>query len=301
LVITAPLLLALVLAACGVWAYRSFSTVGRVDLSGVLSPVSGDSLNYLLVGSDSREGLDPDAAVGAPPSVTGKRSDTIIVMRVTPAGTAMMSIPRDLVITDAATGRKGRINGSYNAGPANLVRTVQQNLNIPVHHYMEVGFDSFAGLVDAVGGVTIDVPNPAFDKKSGLRLEQAGPNTLDGRQALAYVRSRTYTEIINGQPRTDPTADLGRQQRQQQFLRTALSEVGATRNPFVLARAANAMTSGLTLDNELGFITAARLGRKLSGANPLSVVLPTVPSRLGSAQVLVLNQPSADQILGGFK
>jgi len=69
----------------------------------------------------------------------------------------------------------------------------------------------------------------------------------------------------------------------------------------VLARAANAMTSGLTLDNELGFITAARLGRKLSGANPLSVVLPTVPSRLGSAQVLVLNQPSADQILGGFK
>lgn len=296
-----PFLLVALVVLGGWWAVRTFAAVDRVDLAGVLDPVRGDSVNYLLVGSDSREGLDPDVQVGAPPSVTGRRSDTIIVLRVTPDGTAMMSIPRDLVVVDAATGRKGRINGAYNRGPANLVRTVQRNLGVPVHHYMEVGFASFAGVVDAVGGVAVDVPHPAFDDRSGLRIEQAGRVTLDGRQALAYVRSRHYTEIVDGVPRTDPTADLGRQQRQQQFLRTALGEVGRTKNPFALARAGSALGSGLTVDEGLGALDAFRLGRRMSGAAPLSVVLPTRPARLGSAQVLLLRQPAADRVLASFR
>ncbi len=296
-----PLVVVGALLLGGWWAYRSFSGVERVDLAGVLDPVSGPNVNYLLVGSDSREGLDPDGGVGGVSSVTGRRSDTIIVLRVTPGGTAMMSIPRDLVVVDAATGRKGRVNGAYNAGPANLVRTVQQNLQIPVNHYMEVGFAAFAGVVDAVGGVTVNVPYPAYDDRSGLRIDQAGDVTLDGRQALAYVRSRNYTEVVDGTPRTDPTADLGRQQRQQQFLRTALGEVGSERNPLALARAAGALSGGLTVDDQLGFFESLSLVRKMSGGNPLTVVLPTRPSRLGGAQVLVLAQPQAEQTLAGFR
>ena len=285
----------------GLWAVRTFSGVDRVDLAGVLDPVAGPNVNYLLVGSDSRDGLDPDGGVGGVSTVTGRRSDTIIVLRTTPEGAAMMSIPRDLVVVNAATGRRGRVNGAYNDGPANLVRTVQQNLKIPVNHYMEVGFATFAGLVDAVGGVTVNVPYPAYDDRSGLKIDQAGDVTLDGRQALAYVRSRHYTEIVDGRPRTDPTADLGRQERQQQFLRTALGEVGRERNPVALARAASAMSSGLTVDQQLGFLEAFGLARKLSGGNPLTVVLPTRPSRLGGAQVLVLAQPQAEQTLAGFR
>jgi two-component system nitrogen regulation response regulator NtrX len=86
--------------------------VGRVDLAGVLDPVTGPNVNYLLVGSDSRDGLDPDGGVGGVSSVTGKRSDTIIVLRVTPGGTAMMSIPRDLVESEMFGHERGAFTGA---------------------------------------------------------------------------------------------------------------------------------------------------------------------------------------------
>ena len=278
-------------------SYSTYNKIQRVDLAGVLDPVSGDSTNYLLVGSDSREAFDPEGSSG----VTGRRSDTLIVLRTTPTGSSMMSIPRDLWVTIASTSKQGRINGAYNDGPANLVRTVQQNLNIPINHYMEVGFGSFAGLVDAIGGVTIEFANPAFDDKSGLVVDTAGPVTLDGTQALAYARSRNYTEVIDGREVTEPTADLGRQQRQQQFLRTALKEVGATRNPLTLLRVADSMSSELIIDSDLGFSEALRFVRKLGSSDPATVVLPTEGVRKGKAAVLVLLEPEAQVVLQEFR
>ena len=292
-----PLLLAALVAGVLVWAYRTYDRIERVDLEGVLDPIAGDATNYLLVGSDSRAELDPDGDTG----VTGRRSDTLILLRVTPDGSTMMSIPRDLWVELADTGQMGRINGAYNAGPANLVRTVQANLSVPVNHYMEVGFGSFAGLVDAIGGITIDFPNPAFDPASGLAVPAAGPQVLDGTQALAYARSRNYTEVIDGREVTDATADLGRQQRQQEFLRTALTEVGATRNPFTLVRAADAMSSELIVDSGLGFTEALSLVRRLGGSSPETIVLPTEAARRGSAAVLVLVEPDAQTVLDGFR
>ncbi|MEZ5268902.1 MAG: LCP family protein [Microthrixaceae bacterium] len=215
----------------GVWVWTSYRGIDRVDLGDALDPVAGDTTNYLLVGSDSRENLDPEAPDAAEPTVSGRRADTIIVLQVGPEGSLMMSVPRDLWVENPATGKNGRINGTYNDGPANLVNAVRQNLVIPIHHYAEVDFASFAGLIDAVGGITIDFPHPAFDPGSGLDVQTAGPVTLDGTQALAYVRARNYTEIIDGEPVKDPTADIGRQERQRQFLVTALSEVGSERNP----------------------------------------------------------------------
>ncbi|MFM7067941.1 MAG: LCP family protein [Actinomycetes bacterium] len=288
-------------AAFGASAFRSYRSIERVAVGDVLSPVTGPTTNYLLVGSDARDGLDPDVGVGAPPSVTGKRSDTLIVLRVAPTGTSMMSIPRDLVMVDASTGRRGRVNGAYNGGPANLIRTVQRNLQLPIHHYMEVGCGSFAGVVDAVGGVTVNVPHPAFDRRSGLRIDRAGDVVLDGRQALAYVRSRHYTEVIDGRERVDPTADLGRQQRQQQFLRTALGEVGGERNPVALLGALSALADGVVIDDRVSMLGVLGLARKLSGTEPTTVVLPTRPARLGGAQVLVLDHPAADQRLSAFR
>ena len=292
-----PLLLLICILGFTYKAYSAYSKIERVDLAGVLDPVSGDSTNYLLVGSDSRDAFDPEGSSG----VTGRRSDTLIVLRTTPSGSSMMSIPRDLWVTVASTGKQGRINGAYNDGPANLVRTVQQNLEIPINHYMEVGFGSFAGLVDAIGGVTIEFPNPAFDDRSGLVVDAAGPVTLTGTQALAYARSRHYTEIINGKEVTEPTADLGRQQRQQQFLRTALKEVGATRNPVTLIKVADSMSSELIIDSGLGFGEAISFVRKLGSSDPATVVLPTEGVRKGKAAVLVLVEPEAQVVLQEFR
>ncbi|MFZ4519033.1 MAG: LCP family protein [Microthrixaceae bacterium] len=300
---TAIVLVPLLLVAgwLGFRAWSAYRAIERVDLAGVLDPVSGPQVNYLLVGSDSREGLDPDVGPGGRSTVTGKRSDTIILLRVGPDGSSMMSIPRDLWVTYPVSGRKGRVNGAYNAGPEALVRTVKSNLNVPVNHYMEVGFDSFAGLVDALGGVTIDFPHPASDRKSGLRVDASGPVTLDGRQALAYVRSRTYTETIDGKQVTDPTADLGREKRQQTFLRTALGDVGATRNPLTLVGVAESMSSGLTIDSTLGAMDLFSLGRRLGATAPATVELPTRPATIGGAAVLLLKEPDAQQVLAGFR
>lgn len=287
-----------VVLARGFVAYRS---IERVDLSAVLDPVSGDTVNYLLVGSDSREGLDPTLDIGGTGSVTGKRSDTIIVLRVGPDGSVMMSIPRDLWVTDARTGRQGRINGAYNAGPANLVATVKANLHVPVNHYMEVGFASFVGMVDALGGIVIDFPHPAFDTHSGLYVDTAGPARLDGRQALAYARSRHFTEKVDGRQVEDSTGDLGRQQRQQTFLRTALGEVGRSRNPIALLGVTESLSSGLVIDDSTGLFDLIGLARKLSGTQPTTVVLPTKPARKNGAAVLLLAQPGADAALAGFR
>ena len=170
-----------------------------------------------------------------------------------------------------------------------------------MNHYVEVGFGSFVGLVDAIGGVTINFPHPVFDPGSGLNVTTAGDVILDGQQALAYARSRNYTEIIDGEEVKEPTADLGRQQRQQNFLRTALGEVGATRNPFTLVRVADAMSAELIVDSGLGFWEALTLVRRLGGSDPLSVVLPTEGVRRGDAAVLVLAQPEAEQVLAAFR
>jgi LCP family protein required for cell wall assembly len=267
-----------------------------------LATPTGDVRNYLVVGSDSREGITEDTpnvgAIGT--DVTGRRSDTIIVLRTQGDSAVMMSIPRDLWVTNASTGKQGRVNAAYNDGPANLVRTITSSLGIPIHHYVEVDFVSFAGMVDAMGGITIDFPHPATDRNSGLDIPKAGPQKLDGTQALAYVRSRHYTEIIDGTPHQDPTADLGRQQRQQTFIRTVLREVGATRNPITAIRLVNAAADGVRVDDTLGVGDVWSLARKLAGTEPESVILPTEGTRKGSAAVLVLAQPQAGTVLARF-
>lgn len=283
------------------WLWSSYNGIQRVDLEGVLDEPSGESLNYLLVGSDSRENLDPEAPDAAEPTVAGRRADTIILLRVGPGGSLMMSIPRDLWVTNPATGAEGRINGTYNDGPANLVRAVQSNLGVPVNHYMEVDFASFAGLIDAVGGITVDFAHPAFDPGSGLDVQATGAVTLDGTQALAYVRARNYTEVIDGQQVKDPTADIGRQERQREFLVTALSEVGSERNPIALGRAGAALSGGLTADTGFGFVDALGLARHLGGTTPETVVLPTRGTRIGGAAVLVLEDDEAAPALSRFR
>jgi len=125
---------------------------------------------------------------------------------------------------------------------------------------------------------------------------------LDGSQALAFVRSRTYIETIDGVERTDPTADLGRVQRQQQFLRAVLDKVGATRNPFKLVSIANSLVDGLRIDDDMTLFDALGLLRRMSSLDPQPQTLPTTPFvTSGGAQVLDLVDDEAEPILEQFR
>jgi anionic cell wall polymer biosynthesis LytR-Cps2A-Psr (LCP) family protein len=164
---------------------------------------------------------------------------------------------------------------------------------------MEVDFVTFAGLVDAVGGVTIDFPNPAFDNNTGLDIKTAGPHDLNGEQALAYVRSRHYTEIINGKPQEDPTADLGRIERQQTFLRTVMGKVAGSHNPFTLLKVGGEVASGIRVDDKLGLWGAMKLAWDFKGLNPAPVPLPVAVN--SDRATLHLQEPDARAALSEFK
>ncbi len=300
-------LVLLLVAAAGELLYlRSvWRSVERASMEGSLAAEPADGINYLIVGSDSREGVDPDDPNAG--SILGgglgsQRTDTIVLLNVSANGSTMMAIPRDLFVTIADTGSSGRINAAIQGGPARLVRTIEANLGVPVHHFVAVDFVGFVGLVDALGGVTIDFPHPAFDRKSGLDVGQAGPQNLDGPQALAYVRSRTYTEIIDGAEVVDRRSDLGRVERQQDFLRAVLGDARSVRNPFTVNRVASGMSDHLVVDDQMGIRDVLRMMQRLARQSPETVVLPTRPfTTEGGAQVLGLEAEAAQPSLDRFR
>ena len=296
--------LLLIVGATAFWAYSKFESIETVELSSVLA--SGDGTNYRIVGSDTRDGVsadDPNAGAILGDNTVGspERSDTVLILRIDDEGARMLSVPRDLYVTISETGERSRINTAFNGGPSRLIATLGDQLDLPIHHYLEVDFVSFSGLVDALGGITIDFPHPAFDTHSGLQLTAAGPQTLDGTQALAYVRSRFYTEVIDGREVPEGTGDIGRVVRQQQFLSAVMQEIGAERNPFTLAQIADELSAGMRIDSDLGFLEALSLLRRMRGLDPAPNSMPTsnFPTSAGAA-VLRLQQPGADEVLSQF-
>jgi LCP family protein required for cell wall assembly len=290
-------LLPLLVIAVGVLGlmWWQFSKIERVDVSSVLTSGSGGT-NYLIVGTDSREGIeetDPNSGAFLGEAVDGQRTDTIMLLRIEGDRSMLMSIPRDLWVTNPATGEPGRINATFRSGPANLITAVE-NLGVPVDHYMEINFVSFGELVDALGGITVEIPFPARDTHSGLDLPQSGTITLTGDQALAYVRSRFYEELIDGQWVAEGTGDLGRVTRQQQFLQGLLSKAGSVRNPLTAKDMVGALSVGLRIDDTISFFDALKLGWTFGNLDLETVELPTTPRTTdGGAQVLDLAEPDA--------
>jgi LCP family protein required for cell wall assembly len=299
------LVLALLTAGGLLWGYQQFRSIERVELADVLA--SADGTNYLIVGSDTRNGIsadDPNASAILGPGAEGgepERSDTIMVLRVDGQGSRMLSVPRDLLVTISETGQTTRINAAFNGGPRRLVATLRDQLQLPIHHYLEVDFVAFRDLVDALGGITINFPHPATDHMSGLNVAETGDVRLDGTQALAYVRSRYYTETIDGRQVTEPTGDIGRVVRQQQFLSAVVREVGGTRNPLRMMSMVSSMVDGMRVDDQLSYLDAIRLVLRFRSMELEPASLPTTNRTLGSgAQVLDLSQPGADEVLAGF-
>ena len=290
-------ILTLVFAGLG---WRSYRKIQRVPVKSALSEHIEGGTNYLIVGSDSREGIDAD---DPNTEVFGEdtgpsRTDTIVILHIGPDGNLMLPLPRDLFIPIVGGKGRDRINTAIQGGPVSLIQTVRQSLGVPVHHYIEMDFVGFLELVDAVGGVVIDFDAPAIDLNSGLDIKTAGPHKLNRDQALAYVRSRHYTRIIDGKKVVDPTADLGRIERQQGFFRAVMSKVGDTRNPLTLLRIADGVAAGLHTDDAMSLRDMIGFARKLRGLNPETVELPVKPTTTaGGAAVLLLSEPAAQTAL----
>ena len=276
-------------------ASQTFGDIDRVEVSEALVEPLPAGTNLLLIGTDSRDGIDGDtdnAGLILGEGISGERTDTIMVLRVEEEGSKFLSLPRDLWLPING-GDPQRINAAFAQGPEALINTVQTELGIPISHYVQVDLAGFIDLVDAVGGVEINIPNPAFDRGSGLDLPTAGTVTLDSTQALAFVRSRFYTEIINGAEVADPTSDLGRVQRQQDFLRALMLKISEERNPATLNSMSAAVAEALVIDDGTSLTEALTLANSIRTSSPESVTLPTSPTTTsGGAAVLTLNSES---------
>ncbi len=293
----------LILGGLFAFGWYKFAQVPRTPVSSALSPATGTGTNILIVGTDSRDGInasDPNSGAFIGEAVSGARTDSIMVLH-TGAQQSLLSIPRDLWVKNPKTGQMDRINATYaDGGAPNLIKAVQ-GLGIPIQQYVEINFVSFGKLVDSVGGIDVDFAYPSRDQNSGLVINEAGVHHLDGTMALAYVRSRHFQEQKDGKWIEDPLSDLGRVQRQRAFLTSLLGQVTNTKNPLELSRITDALTVGLKLDDAMNFLDAIKLGWALKSFHPQSVSLPVTPrTTSGGAAVLDLKQPDASTLIDQF-
>ena len=272
--------------------YRAvYDSIGRVDVSGDLNgvkklpPADPNAINILLIGSDSRTGVN--GKIGGTDGIAGQRSDTVMVLHISPGehSAVVLSFPRDSVVPilscTAEPGFSGQtadpgvveqINTSFaNGGPGCLWETVEETTNIHLDNFVELTFDGFEKVINDLGGVEICLPAAVNDPMSGLDLS-AGEHHVWGPEALALWRTRE--DLGEG-------SDLQRIQRDQ-FLMAALLQgiektdlLGSpTRITSVISDAARNMTTDKNL-NQSRMLTIAEGMRGLNSRDVQFIEVPT--------------------------
>ncbi|MCH0538460.1 LCP family protein [Streptomyces sp. MUM 203J] len=267
--------------------------IGRVDAFKDMKnrPEGGHGTNILLVGTDGRANLTPEDKAryrlgGAPCNCT----DTIILAHISEdrRRASLVSLPRDTYAElperrDATSGKRHashpvKLNAAYAEGGPNLtVRTVEQLTGVKIDHYLEVDFVSFMRTVDAVGGVRICTARRMKDPHTGLDLA-AGTHTLDGGQALRYVRSRYV----------DGASDLGRMRRQQRFVAALVERASsdpALLNPVRFRKVVGAMAGAVRADDGFGAEEMVGLAKAMRGLSTTSSEFTSVPVEPAGAAV----------------
>jgi LCP family protein required for cell wall assembly len=224
----------------------------------------------VLLGSDARAG-------------EASRSDTIVV---TKAGGGMLAVPRDTLVDIPGVG-KDKINAAFaSGGPGLTVETLENLTGVQVNDYVVVHFGGVEEMVDALGGITLEVDKPIRVGIDGRRVYiPAGTRTLDGLQALAYVRYRG-----------GPTADIGRIGRQQKFLRALARE---STSPAKLPRLpATAMATWRNIDTNMNPLEAARFAirTRLSGIEDAELY-PGTPQYIGGISYWVPQREAGDKVV----
>jgi LCP family protein required for cell wall assembly len=274
------------------------------------APLPPEGANYLLIGADN---LGGKAADELEESAFGDRSenrnsDTMMVIHVEPAAerTLVVSFPRDLWVNVPGHGRS-KLNGAYEYGPQAVIDTIATNFGIEIHHYLELNFLSFVGLVNTLGKVPVYIPYAAMDENTGLDIPHGGCWELDGEQSLQWVRTRSL------QYRNDDTGrwvtanqiapDIARIERQQDFMRTlaAIAVTKSLANPFTANDVADEVVSNLRADDAFDKGSVAGLIDSFRGLNTQDTTqldFQTMPTRAGkepfNGQVLDVLYPQMD-------
>ncbi|MFC0039989.1 LCP family protein [Actinomadura rayongensis] len=264
--------LALVLVLVVVGGY--FYLDSRLKREDVLTDYAGrvadtPGTNWLIVGSDSRAGLSREQRhkLGTG-QAAGRRTDSMMLLHYGSGGTTLVSLPRDSYLPIPGHG-SNKLNAAFAfGGPKLLVRTVEGATGVHIDHYAEIGFSGFVGVVDAVGGVDICVKSRMKDPKAKLDLKP-GCQTLDGKDALGYVRSRAYAR-----------ADLERVEHQRQFFGALMKKStgpGVLLNPFRSVPLALNATSNFLVDDHDHLYDLARMMWAMRGVSGGSGRTTTVP------------------------
>ncbi|HEX9064283.1 MAG TPA: LCP family protein, partial [Streptosporangiaceae bacterium] len=237
-----------------------------VDYNG--RPGTGSGTNWLITGSDSRQGLSrkQERKLATGHDVSGRRSDTIMILHM-PAGgghPVLISLPRDSWVPIPGYGYN-KINAAYSfGGPKLLAETVQNVTGLRIEHYMGIGFGGFVRVVNAVGGVRMCLKQPLHDPAAGLHLHK-GCQVLNGAEALGFVRSRhTYAN-----------QDLQRIQNQRAFLSALLRKLtglGVIANPFRALPAASGLAGTLTVDKSTHLLSLLSVAFALR--HPITTTVP---------------------------
>ncbi|MBT2368645.1 LCP family protein [Streptomyces sp. ISL-10] len=301
-------LVAVLGTSIGTYFWADSKVRREVDLAKVIErPEEGDCTTYLIVGSDSREGMTAEEKKKLHTgSAEGKRTDSMMILAACDSGNTMVSLPRDSDVeiptfvgsesgkTFPGTGRRVKLNAAYaEDGPELLVRTVEHNTGLRIDHYAEIGFAGFANIVDALGGVEMTIDKGFKDKKSGADFA-AGKQTLDGEQALAYVRTRyAFAE-----------SDLARTKNQQKFLSAMASQAatpGTILNPFRLYPTMGAGLDTLIVDKDMSLWDLGEMFFAMKGitdGSGTSLNMPTSGSRGGN---LVWDKAKVRQLVQQIK
>jgi LCP family protein required for cell wall assembly len=308
-------------ASVGYYEYRNHQ-LRHEHVGGLVNEVPGQPINILVVGNNSRCVLNPAEAshFGSCSEVGGARSDVTMVVHVDPTRdfVSVLSIPRDLFVhipgfANPAIGRVSyaKIDGALNLGPQALVETIEQDLGIPIQHYVSLDFDTFQNVVNILGGVRMYFPTPVYDKMSGLNIKQPGCQMLNGAQALALVRSRMmYYKGQDGSWDYDGNGDISRIQRVHEFLRVLASSVRPRiTNPFTANALIGSVLPQLQVDQNLSLGEMAALAWHFHSYDPNKVPQYTLPSTPissyyfeggGFGSVVFPVQPADSQVIAEF-
>ena len=305
--IVSLLVVANIVVLAALWAINTGQRVlatanTNSEVSNALDEATGDGLTFLVIGSDSRAGLDDLTNFGP---AGGARGDVIMLVRFDSSTSAaqILSIPRDLYVDIAGHGQN-RINAAYSlGGPSLIVETIRDSLGVEVNHYVEIDFVGFESLIDELGGIELWFPYPARDLKSGLDVD-AGTQTLDGNTALAYARSRKYQELQNGTWVSVNANDIGRTTRQQEVVRAIVVELKRPSSITEAGDIATAMAQHMTIDSTLASSSVANLAWTFKGILAGSIegtTLPTYGKTIDGKSVLIADDPDASAVLANFR
>lgn len=291
----ALLIILLVLGGVWIWFDMSLNRVQALtDYPG--RPAEAAGTNWLIVGSDSREGLtDEEKAKLTTGDTGGQRTDTIMVAHLPDNDTppTLLSLPRDSNVEIPGHGTS-KINAAFSLGGAPLLaQTVEQATGLRIDHYAEISFGGFANIVDAIGGVEMDIDREMHDTKTGATIP-AGHQKLDGTQALAFVRMR-YSSAT-------PRSDLDRVVNQRKFIGALASEIaspGTLLNPFDLFPLLSSAPDALTVDEGDHLHHLVGLGFAMGGISDGGTVTTTVPVTSSSANQW--DETKSQQLFDAFR